>query len=336
MIEQKKTLPQIIAMLMLCQFHGKHFNQGNKQLIKKSTKYLIIPLTLVILISTVACKSDHSSQPSHKPPTPSTAQHNVFITGTIGKNFSNATLKYRIPHDISEQYQRIFSGSIDFNHNTLATDRFNIIYQSEKPHNAILFAQYIHAGHTYNAMPFNHRHQHGFYNLKGQSLGLEFLKSPLHYKYISSPFSLHRMDPILHRIRPHYGVDYAAPIGTPIHSVGNGRVLLRRWVHGFGNTVEVRYNSKDLGLYAHLSKFANIHDGELVKRGQIIGYVGMTGWATGPHLHFGWYVNNKPINPMLRQTYWLTPISNSSKLSFAKAKQQWLTTLKEDQLKHHT
>ncbi|MBO4341356.1 MAG: peptidoglycan DD-metalloendopeptidase family protein [Bacteroidales bacterium] len=137
-----------------------------------------------------------------------------------------------------------------------------------------------------------------YWNEKGESMRKAFLKAPLKFTRISSGYSLHRLHPVHGTVRPHTGVDYAAPTGTPVMSIGDGLVLSAgRGSGGAGNTVKVRHNSVYTTAYLHLSRFA-VKAGQRVSQGQVIGYVGMTGTATGPHLDFRVWKNGSPINPL--------------------------------------
>lgn len=125
------------------------------------------------------------------------------------------------------------------------------------------------------------------------------LKSPLRFSYISSYYSKSRFHPILKRWRPHHGLDYVAPIGTPIASIGDGKVTYRGWKGGYGNLVEIRHKNNFTSRYGHLIRFAkNIYVGKRVKSGELIGYLGSTGLSTGPHLHFELHKNGTPMNPL--------------------------------------
>ncbi len=138
-----------------------------------------------------------------------------------------------------------------------------------------------------------------YYNLKGQSLRKSLLKSPLRYSYISSYFSKRRFHPILKIWRPHHGLDYVAPKGTPVSSIGDGIVTFKGWKGGYGNLVEIKHKNNFKTRYGHLSKFAKgIYKGKRVKMGQLIGYVGSTGLSTGPHLHFELHKKGVAINPL--------------------------------------
>ena len=137
-----------------------------------------------------------------------------------------------------------------------------------------------------------------YWNEKGESMRKAFLKAPLKFNRISSGFSYHRKHPVHGTVRPHTGVDYAAPTGTPVMSIGDGTVLSAGWGSGgAGNTVKVRHNSVYTTAYLHLSKMA-VKAGQHVSQGQVIGYVGMTGTATGPHLDFRVWKNGSPVNPL--------------------------------------
>jgi murein DD-endopeptidase MepM/ murein hydrolase activator NlpD len=138
-----------------------------------------------------------------------------------------------------------------------------------------------------------------YYNEKGESLRKSLLKSPLKFSYISSYFTEARYHPILKVWRPHHGLDYVAPRGTPVSSIGNGTVTFKGWKGGYGNLVEIKHMNNFKTRYGHLSAFAKgLYQGKKVKMGELIGYVGTTGLSTGPHLHFELHKNGVPINPL--------------------------------------
>ena len=146
-----------------------------------------------------------------------------------------------------------------------------------------------------------------YWNEKGESMRKAFLKAPLKFNRISSGFSYHRRHPVHGTVRAHTGVDYAAPTGTPVMSIGDGTVLSAGWGGGGGNTVKIRHNSVYTTAYLHLSRFA-VKAGQRVSQGQVIGYVGMTGTATGPHLDFRVWKNGSPINPLKLESPAAEPI----------------------------
>ena len=153
-----------------------------------------------------------------------------------------------------------------------------------------------------------------YWNEKGESMRRAFLKAPLKFTRISSGFTYHRLHPVHGVVRPHTAIDYAAPTGTPVMSIGDGTVISRGWAGGGGNTVKIRHNSVYTTSYMHLSKYAaGLKVGDRVHQGQVIGYVGMTGTATGPHLDFRVYKNGTPINPLTMEAPSGDPIQEQYK-----------------------
>ena len=141
-----------------------------------------------------------------------------------------------------------------------------------------------------------------------------FLKAPLKFNRISSGFSYHRKHPVHGTVRPHTGVDYAAPTGTPVMSIGDGTVLSVGYAGGGGNTVKIRHNSVYTTAYLHLSKYAKgLHAGQRVRQGEVIGYVGATGTATGPHLDFRVWKNGSPVNPLKLESPPSVPIKEENR-----------------------
>ena len=164
----------------------------------------------------------------------------------------------------------------------------------------VLGAAFRHGDSTYYAIPFELNGEKLYYDRAGKSLEGAFLKAPLDFFRISSRFSNSRFHPVLKRYRAHHGVDYAAPTGTPVYAIGKGRVIAKGYqAKGGGNYVKIRHNSIYTTTYMHLSRFEKgIKVGVDVAQKQVIGYVGATGLATGPHLDFRVYENGKPINPL--------------------------------------
>ena len=157
-----------------------------------------------------------------------------------------------------------------------------------------------------------------YYNEQGNSLEGAFLKAPLDFYRISSRFSNARFHPVLKRYRAHHGVDYAAPAGTPVYAVGNGKVIAKAYQrNGGGNYIKIRHNRTYVTTYMHLSRFAKgIQVGSEVKQKQVIGYVGSTGLSTGPHLDFRVHENGKPINPLTIKSQPKKPISAQNRPQF--------------------
>ena len=162
-----------------------------------------------------------------------------------------------------------------------------------------------------------------FYDLEGQSLRKAFLKAPLRFSRVSSHFSNSRMHPVLKIRRPHHGVDYAAPAGTPVQSIGDGKVIeaSHGYNRGGGNFVKIKHNGVYSTAYLHLKGFAKgIQTGAHVKQGDVIGYVGATGLATGAHLDFRFYMNGKPIDPLKVEAPPVEPVHEANRAAFDSVK----------------
>ena len=260
----------------------------------------------------------------------------VYKTFTIYHFLSRDSKKAELTARMLHKLQTIFRRKVNFSRDLHQGDRFNFLYQEEyidgkKYYDGgdIIAAEFIHQGKVSQVIRYTYPIQHtAYYTLDGRGIEASFLHTPLHYKRISSYFSYHRFDPILHQIRPHLGIDFAANIETPIKSIGEGNVVFIGKDGGYGRTVKVGYGRHYVALYGHMSRFEKIKLHELVHKGQIIGYVGESGWATGPHLHFGFYVDGKPRN-------WLTmklPIDQSIPRSY---KKPFLATAKQLLAKLH-
>lgn len=218
----------------------------------------------------------------------------------------------------------IFDPKINFKKEIHAGDRFKILYVEQyKNGNAIksgpiLAAQIISKEKIFTAFRSIDAKGHiSYYTSNGNNLQKAFLRTPVHYVYISSPFNLHRIHPILHILRPHYGVDLAANRGTPIHAASDGIIQFEGRRGGYGNVIIIRHSQKYSTRYAHMERFAKkLKRGSHVKEGEIIGYVGMTGLATGPHLHYEFRINGKAVNPMTVKLPQAAPIPKSQRTQF--------------------
>ena len=178
-------------------------------------------------------------------------------------------------------------------------------------------ANFHHRGKWFEAYYYEDEHFHSYYDEKGNSLKKSFLKAPLNYRRISSHFSYARKHPIFKVYRPHLGVDYAAPAGTPVVSIGDGVVIEKKYDRGGGYMLKIKHNSAYTTGYLHLQGYAKgIHVGTHVTQGQLIGYVGSTGHSTGPHLDFRVWMGGKPINPLKVDAPPVEPIPDSLKAQF--------------------
>ncbi len=228
----------------------------------------------------------------------------------------------------------IFGWTIDF-FGLQKEDGFKVIYEQEYVDGQgldsfhVIAASFTHGDSTYYAIPFTQEGEELYYNEQGNSLEGAFLKAPLDYYRISSRFSNSRYHPVLKRYRAHHGVDYAAPVGTPVYSIGDGTVIAKSYqAGGAGNYLKVRHNSVYTTTYMHLSRFAKgIKVGSKVKQKEVIGYVGSTGLSTGPHLDFRVYENGKPINPLLIKSQPKKPISEANRAAFAIVRDSLITAL---------
>lgn len=213
--------------------------------------------------------------------------------------------KYNADPQLAVVLSNIFGWTIDF-FGLQKQDEFRVIYEQEYVDGKsllnfnVLGAAFRHGDSTYYAIPFELNGEKLYYDRAGKSLEGAFLKAPLDFFRISSRFSNSRFHPVLKRYRAHHGVDYAAPTGTPVYAIGKGRVIAKGYqANGGGNYVKIRHNSIYTTTYMHLSRFEKgIKVGVDVAQKQVIGYVGATGLATGPHLDFRVYENGKPINPL--------------------------------------
>ncbi len=226
-----------------------------------------------------------------------------LVSGVIQSSLFAATDDARIPDPVAVQVAEIFSGDIDFHRALRKGDRFSIVYETLEGDGEplrsgrVLSSEFVNNGKTFQAMWFQEpQAKGGYYTLDGESMRRSFLASPMEFSRVSSGFKM-RFHPIKKEWRRHLGVDYAAPTGTPIRTVGEGVVEFAGWQNGYGNVVQIGHRGQKSTLYAHMSKIF-VKRGERVEQGQKIGAVGSTGWSTGPHLHFEFRVNGSHVDPM--------------------------------------
>ena len=227
---------------------------------------------------------------------------------------------------VALELENVYQWTIDF-FGLQPEDSFSIIYDEKYVDSvsvglgAIHAVYFRHSGKDLYAIPFVQDSVLSFFDTDGNSLRRAFLKAPLKYSRISSRYSSARFHPILKIVRPHYGVDYAAPTGTPVYAVGDGRVISTSYDSGSGNIVKIQHNSVYSTAYMHLSRFGpGIKGGVYVKQGDIIGYVGSTGLATGPHLDYRVYMNGSPIDPLKMESPPVDPIKPEYMASFDSVK----------------
>jgi murein DD-endopeptidase MepM/ murein hydrolase activator NlpD len=223
------------------------------------------------------------------------------ITSSLWKTLETQALDPNLAMSLSD----IYAWSIDF-YGLQKGDKFRVIYEEDFVFGKsigigrIFAAQFVHNGDDYYAFRFTQNNEDSYFDEKGKSLKKAFLKAPLKFSRISSVFTKSRFHPVLKIYRPHYGVDYAAPTGTPVMSIGAGTVIAKGYQPaGGGNFLKIKHNSVYTTSYMHLSKFASgISLGKSVRQGEEIGYVGATGLASGPHLDFRVFMNGTPVDPL--------------------------------------
>jgi murein DD-endopeptidase MepM/ murein hydrolase activator NlpD len=229
---------------------------------------------------------------------------------------------------------KVFASDIDFVLGLRAGDQFTVEYEriSQNGHyvkdGEILAARFINQGHEYLAVRYvSPAGVAGYFSPDGHSMQKAFLRAPLEFKRISSGFSTARLHPILNTIRAHQGTDYAAPEGTPVYAAGSGRVVFRGVRGGYGNAIEIDHGGGIQTVYGHLSRFAPPRLGEHVQQGETIGYVGMTGLATGPHLHFEFHMDGRFVDPQRVKLPDATPIDPQLRADFERVTAPLLAAL---------
>mgnify|MGYP005667506569 FL=1 len=249
-----------------------------------------------------------------------------FKSGVIKTSFYEAALEAKIPDSIIMDFAYIFGWDIDFIFDIREGDSFYVIYETpysegEKVKNGdIILAKFVNRGKIYSANRFFlNENDKEFFDDDGNNLQKAFLRAPLDFAYISSHFNPNRMHPVLHTIRAHNGVDYAAKTGSPVRTTGNGTVHYAGRRNGCGNEIVIKHSNDYSTRYCHLNKFkSGIKKGTKVIQGETIGFVGSTGLATGPHLHYEFKIGNKHVDPVKLQLPSAEPISQNLRPDFNK------------------
>ena len=223
------------------------------------------------------------------------------IKNSLLGSIESSKMSYNVLYDLSD----IFAWDIDFTTDIKKGDSYKIIVEEFysngifKHYGRILYAELKNYGTTHEAIWYEKGDIHGYFNAQGKALQKALTRAPLQFRHISSYFSYNRMHPILKIRRPHLGVDYAAPAGTPVSAAGDGVVKLASFGGQIGNHVVIKHPGGYVTNYGHLLRFAKgIHDGKKINQGDVIGYVGSTGLSSGPHLDYRVQLNNTPINPL--------------------------------------
>jgi len=230
----------------------------------------------------------------------------LMKSGEIRSSLFAATDLAGIPDGVSAQMAEIFGGDIDFHRDLRRGDHFTVVYEMLEDagefvrSGRVLAAEFVNQGQAYRAIYFEDAERHGgYYAADGKNLKKAFLRSPLEFSRISSGFTSSRFHPIMQKWRAHRGVDYAAPTGTGVRATADGVVEFIGVQGGYGKVVALRHQGRVSTWYGHLSRFAGgIRAGVRVSQGQVVGFVGATGWATGPHLHYEFRVAGVQANPL--------------------------------------
>lgn len=232
--------------------------------------------------------------------------HTVLKSGTIRSSLFAAADNAGVADGIATQLAEVFGGDIDFHRDLRKGDRFSVVYEvlynegRAVRAGRLLGAEFVNAGKTYRAVWYAAAEggKGGYYTPDGKNLRKAFLRSPLEFSRVTSGFGM-RMHPIMQQWRAHSGIDYAAPTGTRIRSVGDGVVEFSGRQGGYGNMVILRHTGQYSTAYAHMTRIApNLQRGSRIAQGDTVGYVGQTGWATGPHLHFEFRIAGEARNPL--------------------------------------
>jgi len=256
-----------------------------------------------------------------------------YSSGTIETSLWDAMINGGLHPSLFTSLSKIYAWTVDF-FGLQKGDNFKVIYEelfidgNSLGTGRIYGAQFNRAGSSITAIPFIQDGKESYFDFVGNSLRKAFLKAPLQFSRISSHFSSARMHPILRIVRPHFGVDYAAPVGTPVKAIGDGRIISATNEGGSGRMVKIQHNSVYATAYMHLSRFGDgIRAGVFVRQGDIIGYVGSSGLSTGPHLDFRFYKNGSPVDPLKVDAPPVEPVLEVNKVQFEKMKTVVLSLL---------
>ena len=266
----------------------------------------------------------------------------VHVTGTIESSLFEDGLEAGLSDSLIMKLAEIFGWDIDFALDLRRGDSFAVIHEekywqgqkiSDGP---ILAAEFINQGHVFRAIAFRDTNGYTtYYTPDGMSVRRPFLRTPVEFSRITSRFTSGRFHPILKKWRAHMGVDYGAPTGTPVRATAAGRVLSIGWNGGYGKRIVIRHNATYNTVYAHLSRYhTSLHVGSFVDQGQAIGYVGATGLASGPHLHYEFQVNGAHRNPLTFRFPGSNPIAREHRDDFMRMARAWTGRL--DFISHGT
>ena len=258
-------------------------------------------------------------------------------SAVINSSLWGAIMEQQLPYALAAELEEIYQWTVDF-FGIQKGDRFTVIYDERFIDDSVSVgigriwgAKFVQSGKEFYAIPFRQGGKIQYWEADGGSLRKQMLKAPLKYSRISSRFTYARKHPIYKVYRPHTGVDYAAPKGTPVHAVADGVVIFKGWGGGGGNTLKIKHPGNLQTGYLHLSGFAKgISKGTRVSQGQLIGYVGSTGASTGPHLDYRVWKNGTPIDPLKIPSEPAEPISKENRAGFEFVRDRIMAELNGD------
>jgi len=262
---------------------------------------------------------------------PAQLEKRLFVrTGEIKSSLYAATDAAGMPEAAANQLAEIFSGDIDFHHDLRKGDKFTVMYEMIYSNGTLVntgriqAAEFFNQGQTYRAIHF----QDDYYTTEGKSVRKAFLRSPIAFSRVSSGFTKSRFHPVLNKWRAHKGVDFAAPIGTKVKATSDGVVSSFGKQGGYGNVIMINHQGRFTTVYGHLSGFAKgLRRGQRVAQGDVIGYVGMTGLTSGPHLHYEFKVDGQQRDPLRVALPDAKPIDGANKAAFQSAADSFVARL---------
>lgn len=301
-------------------------------IVKNQLEQLIIPMNTIQTLTIYRAGSSYKTQVDTK----KADKQEHYLTGTVKGSLYNTAKRLGIPYKLINQMTQILTKEINFSNSIRTGDQFSIVYEAYYVEDKmfkvgdVLAVSYTNKGKTFQAV--RHTKANGekdYYTPQGASLKKAFSRYPIPFSHISSTFSASRYHPILHYRRAHKGIDLAAPIGTPIQATGDGTITLIGRHNGYGNMIKIKHDKIYHTVYGHMLRFQKgLSKGSRIKRGQVIGYVGQTGLASGPHCHYELHVNNQPRNPTTIPLPTAAPVSSKEMALFKTKAKTLLTHLK--------
>ena len=295
----------------------------------KKLKYEVSPLKTILIES---INKEYVVKTIER--TPETRER--YVEGMIENSLFEDAERAGLSNNMIMRFAAMFGWDVDFSQDIRKGDRFKVIYNEQFldgkkiKDGHIVAAEFINNGENFTAIRYTDSDgSSSYYTPDGHSMRKAFLRMPVDFARISSRFNLKRKHPVLNRIRAHKGVDYAASTGTPIKASGDGKVIWKGRKGGYGRAIIIQHGSNITTLYAHMSKYnKKLKQGSRVKQGQVIGYVGKSGLASGPHLHYEFRVNGSHKNPMTVKLPQASPVSKKERAAFQQVALQMQTQLK--------